>query len=77
MDNYKSIERKLANGEAFNGNTMSASWSYGVYTVWSYNEPIAEATRTFFGVSPKWITPDKFSVTTSKHTNLVRRVWGI
>jgi hypothetical protein len=58
-------------------------WSTGLreYTVYSYREPIARVTYTMTQqddgdvVTERvlWITPSKFSVTTSKHTGIARR----
>jgi hypothetical protein len=70
--------------ETHNGTLRGINtWSDGVreYTVYSYREPIARVTYTMTQqedgdvVTERhiWITPQKFSVTTSRHTNIARR----
>ena len=59
------------------------TWSNGVrsYTVFSYSEPIARVEYIMTQLDDGdiitereiWVTPRKFSVTTSRHTNLARR----
>lgn len=76
MDNYATIERKLRNRETFRGNSMWARYSgpfnTGVYEVFSYNTLIAttHANGTFE------VATRKYSTTTSRHQNLIKRVWG-
>ena len=79
MDNYKTIERKLANREPFTGNSMSASLDYGIYSVWSYSTLIADYKLGKLDDGEPRITfnPHKYSVTTSRHQNLIRRAWGL
>ena len=72
MDNYKTIEQKLANLEPFHGNSLSAYWNGGGYYVESYTTVIA---RDMFGT--KEVSSAKYSVTTSKHQNLIKRAWGL
>lgn len=70
MDNYKTIARKLANLEPFRGNTLTAYWDGDVYKVVSYSTLIATAVQAGY-----WTTFNdrKYSVTTSKHQNIIRR----
>lgn len=82
QDNYKTIATKLSNLESFWGNSMSAqfvkSWGTATYSVYSYSTLIAE--KTWDGSEGEWHTylnDTKFSVTTSRHQNLIRRAWGI
>lgn len=82
MDNYKVIEQKLRNLESFNGNTLTArvekTWGSMVYRVYSYSTLIAE--KTWYGDEGEWNTylnDTKYSVTTSKHQNIIRRAWGV
>jgi len=72
MDNYKTIERKLRNLEPFKGNSLRAFWDGGSYLVVSYSTAIASANST-----EREVTERKYSVTTSRHQNLIRRAWGI
>jgi hypothetical protein len=79
QDNYKTIQQKLRNREPFKGNSMSASRDYGVYSVWSYNTLIADYKLGKLDDGEPRITfnETKYSVTTSKHQNIIRRAWGI
>ena len=83
MDNYRTIEQKLANREPFRGNSL---WAYttenGVYRVVSYSTTIAsfipsEASDVWVGESGAWVSSDKYSTTTSRHQNLIRKAWGV
>ena len=72
MDNYKTIEQKLAEHLPFNGNSLTAFWDGDTYKVFSYSTLIAR-------VNPSGdhdIATRKYSVTTSRHQNLIRRAWG-
>lgn len=75
MDNYKTIERKLANREAFRGNSLWASWLNSTqYTVFSYSTPIAEIDTLTGKV---WVSDKKYSNTTSRGQNLIKRAWNL
>ena len=84
-DNYKQIEQKLANLEEFTGNTLRGYWQgagfQAEYRVVSYATLVATAGYpwTRDGVAPanKWITEQKYSVTTTKQCNIIRRAWGL
>ena len=73
MDNYKTISTKLANREPFRGNSLRAYWDGEVYKVVSYSTLIAEIGN----MGNMLISDRKYSVTTSRHQNLIRRAWGI
>lgn len=74
MDNYKTIETKLRNRESFRGNSLIAS-SYGnLYQVVSYDTLIASYDIETHRV---WLDDTKYSVTTSRHQNLIKRAWGM
>lgn len=74
MDNYKTIETKLRNRESFRGNSLTAT-SYGrLYQVASYDTLIATYDIETHAV---WLNETKYSVTTSRHQNLIKRAWGI
>lgn len=82
QDNYRTIARKLDNLESFNGNTMRAqvekTWGTFSYRVYSYSTLIAE--KTWDGSEGEWVTwvnPSRYSVTTSRHQNLIKRAWGV
>ena len=74
MDNYKTIERKLKAYEPFKGNSLTAFRSGDEYSVYSYSTLIARAS-----VNVLWheVEPRKYSVTTSRHQNIIRRAWGL
>ncbi len=70
-DNYKTIEAKLDSLTPFKGNSMQGFWSeMGRFMVYSYNTLIGYSTLSGFT-----IFEDKYSATTSRHQNLLRKVW--
>ena len=73
MDNYKTIATKLANFEAFRGNSLNAFYLGEVYRVYSYTTLIAEVGN----MGNKLVSTNKYSVTTSRHQNLIRNAWGL
>lgn len=79
QDNYETIARKLRNCEDFRGNSMSGAWVEGIYNVWSYNTLIADYKDGYLdeGEPRYWLDDTKYSTTTSRHQNLVRRSWGL
>jgi hypothetical protein len=74
QDNYQAIAVKLANREAFRGNSMSAYWFDTDYQVLSYGTIIANYNSY---ECETWISANKYSVTTSRHQNLIKKAWGI
>lgn len=73
MDNYKVIEQKIRNLEPFKGNTLTGVYVGEVYKIFSYSTLIAEVGN----MGNKLINDTKYSVTTSKHQNIIRRAWGV
>lgn len=71
MDNYRTIEQKLNTLTPFKGNSMWGDWHEGKFIVFSYRTAIGYSTLTGFAISD-----DKYSTTTSRHQNLLRKVWG-
>ena len=71
MDSYKVIEHKLDTLTPFKGNSMSGMWHGGTFVVYSYNTPIGYSNLSGFAIEDR-----KYTVTTSRHQNLLRRVWG-
>jgi hypothetical protein len=72
MDNYKTIEAKLDTLTPFKGNSMRGDWdAMGRFMVYSYSTLIGYSTLSGFA-----IVEDKYSNTTSRHQNLLRKVWG-
>ena len=77
-DTYATIERKLTTLEPFdNKNSMSARWENDVYVVYSYRTVIAHVNGQGEGGRDRWVSPEKYSTTTSRQQNLIRRVWGL
>lgn len=70
--NYRQIEGALARREEFKGNSCHAYWDGTQYRVISYSTLVATSEN---GVG--WVTPQKYSVTTSKLQNIIRRAWGV
>jgi hypothetical protein len=79
MDNYKAIEQKLANLEPFRGNSMTAFWNdnKGGLDVYSYNTCIGQALVINGQIVIDYFNRNKYSTTTSRHQNLIRRAWGV
>jgi hypothetical protein len=73
QDNYQTIAVKLANREPFNGNSLRAFYFGDVYKVYSYTTLIAEIGN----MGNKLVSANKYSVTTSRHQNLIKKAWGI
>ena len=76
MDNYKTIETKLSNRESFNGNSLNGFWDAinRNYVVYSYSTLIASYDPN---TGQRWVNPNKFSQTTSRQQNLIKRAWGL
>ena len=72
MDNYDTIETKLRNREPFIGNSLRAVWDGEVYKVYSYHTLIATLGQ---GGGPRWVSEERYSNTTSRAQNLIKRVW--
>lgn len=64
----------LANRQNFNSGSLTALTSETHYCVFSYSQVIA---RTNLATGETWLNPAKYSQTTSRHTNLVRKAWGL
>jgi hypothetical protein len=76
MDNYRTIERKLRNLEQFKGNSLRSEIEFydgkPQYVIYSYRTIIAMHRDGIGAVIEK-----KYSTTTSRHQNLIRRAWGL
>lgn len=82
----KQAEGYIAELRPFISGNLTAQWEgYGeagsfaepVFTIRSYGVKIAWATRATYGLNA-WLMPTAwdYSVTTSKHANVIRRVWN-
>lgn len=76
MITLKQAETALRFREPFNAGNLSARISGGVYEVFSYYTLIAVSAPDRFTDFAE-VMPEKYSVTTSKHQNIVRRAWGL
>ena len=63
----------------FNGGNFTANFEVGSeggeYVVRSYGVEVARWLPMFGGEC--WVTDKKYSQTTSRHTNLVKKAWGL
>ena len=73
MQNYKEIETRLTNRQPFTGNSLRGFWDGDTYKVFSYSTLIA----TLGPDSPRWVDPTKYSNTTTRQQNLIKRAWGL
>ena len=74
MDNYNTIATRLENRQNFTGNSLRGFWDGETYKVWSYNTLIATLES---GGGPRWVSPERYSNTTSRAQNLIKRAWGL
>ena len=72
MDNYKTIENKLAQLIPFKGNSARGIWNGKTYEVYSYRTLIATADG-----SVQWLDTRKYGNTTSRQQNLIKKAWGL
>ena len=73
--NYKQAPNAVAQMLNFKGNTMSGWWlDSSQYVVFSYAKEIGRYDRLTDKLT---INAEKYSVTTSRHQNIVRRAWGL
>lgn len=81
--NYTQVESAIRARVPFAGNSCRGYWEDDEYVVVSYNTAIARATRvTVVGATRAesggvWLNPRKYSNTTSRLQNIVRRAWGV
>lgn len=87
--NYRQIEKLLATRTPFNGNSSHAYLdSDNVYRVFSYSTLVAvygdaETCQEMFDKgwfttpNPIWVSDVKYSSTTSRLQNLIRKAWAI
>lgn len=79
MQSYKEIEQRLRDLEPFRGNSLHAmkNLDLGCLEVYSYSTLIARAWPRNGAIAVTFWNDRKYSVTTSRHQNLIRRAWGI
>lgn len=69
---YRDMHDKLANLEPFKGNTARATRYGDEYEVYSYGTLIATRKN-----GETWVNPRRYSMTTSRLQNMIRRAWGV
>jgi len=73
--NYSEIEIALSNRREFTGNSAYAVIRGDEYLVYSYSTLIAKSNRVANALV--WVNPKKYSNTTSRLQNIVKRAWGV
>jgi len=74
LKTLKQAEQLLATQQPFTTGTLSAKYdSAGNYCVFSYDTLIAGITKNG-GIE---LNEKKYSVTTSKHLNIIKRAWEV
>lgn len=71
--NYRQIETAIRERREFTGNSAYATLQAGVYCVYSYQTLIASCEVDSGEV---FYNPRKYSNTTSRLQNIVKRAWG-
>ena len=74
--NYTQIEQALKECAEFQGNSCFGQWVGDTYIVTSYWTTIAKAVPSPGGLV-FWVNPEKYSQTTSKLQNIIKRAWGV
>ena len=77
MTTLKQAEQALATFAPFSAATLSAKYVGGYYLVFSYDTEIARIYSDESGGRIVEINPTKYSPTTSKHANIVRKAWQL
>lgn len=76
---YEAMPSLLVDLVPFQGNSVSAGWEYNEvgdcneYVIRSYSTVIAKANND----GGRWVHSSRFSNTTSRIQNLLRRVWEV
>ena len=71
---YSQMENAIFAKDSFTGNSAYANWGSDVYCVYSYTTLIASYDRKTGEV---WLNPRKYSNTTSRLQNIIRKAWGV
>lgn len=72
--NYQQIKAALTNLEPFTGNSLRGERWGNEYRVISYQTLIA-TNNTDTG--EKWVSPRKYSLTTTKQQNIIKCAWDV
>jgi hypothetical protein len=77
---YREMETAIKNCEPFEGNSARGLWFGDTYAVYSYNTRIFTVEGSFAGKPGRGefeLDTRKYSVTTSRLQNIIRRAYGI
>lgn len=77
---YKSMETAIRYCVPFEGNSARGVWEGDTYKVYSYRTVIATVSGTYAGREGRGeveLDTRKYSVTTSRLQNIIRRAYGI
>ena len=74
MITLKEATYELQARRPFNAGNLTGLMSETYFCVFSYSQVIA---RTNLETGETWINPSRYSQTTSKHANLVKKAWGL
>ena len=77
---YKAMETAIRNCQPFEGNSARGVWEGDTYTVYSYRTRIFTVEGAYAGKPGRGefeLDTRKYSVTTSRLQNIIRRAWGI
>lgn len=77
MITLKDAQHNLKHRIPFNAGNLTAIDNAGSYEVYSYQTVIAWCPSFGATAEDSTVTDTKYSVTTSKHANIVRRAWGL
>ena len=73
--NYRNAPSAIRNMENFKGNSWSGYWLDSTqYVIFSYATEIARFDRLTQAVI---MNPRKYSTTTSRQQNIIRKAWGL
>lgn len=81
--NYRQIETALARRVPFTGNSCHAVIVPGYrddivsYEVYSYRTLVAQYNTQATGEVGFWVSGERYSQTTSRLQNIIKRAWGI
>ena len=72
--NYKQIPALIETLTPFTGNSLRGERWGNDYRVYSYTTLIATHNSD---TGERWVSPIRYSVTTSRQQNIIKRAWGV